>query len=259
MSLPEIDEDELQAFVDGRLPEGRSTAVLAHLDRHPAETRRLGQYARHKDELRRALAAADLPGGDPTTAALQRTLALRLTRPDYLGWLRRAASVVLLLATGWSAHGLYEGWQDGRLPPLVAEAAQAHEVFGSDSQHPVELTAGSQHEMAGWFSRQLGAPIEIPSLRAIGLRLVGGRLLPGDETPVAQLIYEDRAGRRLTLCLSAESSDAGMQVKLVEVDGLNAGYWHDGSVGYALVAQTPDLQLVAIASELGAEDPEDLL
>ena len=98
MSLPVIDEDELQAFVDGRLPEGRSTAVLAHLDRHPAETRRLGQYARHKDELRRALAAADLPGGDPTTAALQRTLALRLTRPDYLGWLRRAASVVLLLA-----------------------------------------------------------------------------------------------------------------------------------------------------------------
>ena len=141
----------------------------------------------------------------------------------------------------------------------MAEAAQAHEVFGGDSQHPVELTAASQTEMAGWFSRQLGAPIEIPSLRAIGLRLVGGRLLPGDDAPVAQLIYEDSAQRRLTLCLSAEPSAAGMQVKLVEVDGLTAGYWHDGEVGYALVAQTPDLQLVAIASELGAEEPEDLL
>ena len=48
-------------------------------------------------------------------------------------------------------------------------------------------------------------------------------------------------------------------IELVEVDGLTAGYWHDGEVGYALVAQTPDLQLVAIASELGAEEPEDLL
>jgi anti-sigma factor RsiW len=113
--------------------------------------------------------------------------------------------------------------------------------------------------MAGWFSRQLGARIEIPSLGAIGLHLVGGRLLPGDEAPVAQLIYEDSAQRRLTLCLSAEPSAAGMQVRLVEIDGLTAGYWHDGSVGYALVAQTPELQLVAIASELGAEEPDDLL
>jgi hypothetical protein len=45
----------------------------------------------------------------------------------------------------------------------------------------------------------------------------------------------------------------------VQIDGLTAGYWHDGAVGYALVAQTPDLQLVAIASELGAEAPEGLL
>ncbi len=259
MSLLAIDENELQAFVDGRLPEGRGTAVLAHLDRHPEDTRRLAQYASQQDALRRALAAADLPGGDPTTAALQRRLALRLTRPDYGAWLRRVASAAALLATGWSGHVVYQIWQDGRLPPLVAEAAQAHEVFGGDAQHPVELTAASQAEMAGWFSRQLGARIEIPSLGAIGLHLVGGRLLPGDEAPVAQLIYEDSAQRRLTLCLSAEPSAAGMQVRLVEIDGLTAGYWHDGSVGYALVAQTPELQLVAIASELGAEEPDDLL
>ena len=259
MSTSEIGEDELQAFVDGQLPHGRSTAVLAHLGHHPEEISRLAQYALQKDELHRSLAALDLPADDPVTLQLQQALAERLTRPDYGAWLRSAATVVLLLATGWTSHGLYQAYLEDRLPALVVEAAQAHEVFGDDSQRPVELTASSRTEMAAWFSRHLGQPIDIPSLRAIGLRLVGGRLLTGDEGPVAQLIYEDSARRRLTLCLSAESTDAGPVIELVKVEGLTAGYWDGDEVSYALVAHTPDLQLVAIASELGAEAPEELM
>jgi anti-sigma factor RsiW len=113
--------------------------------------------------------------------------------------------------------------------------------------------------MAAWFSRHLGEPVEIPSLRALGLHLMGGRLLTGDDGPVAQLIYEDDAGRRLTLCLSVDPADLGLEVELVEVDGLTAGYWQKGELSYALVAETSDLQLVAIASELGAAAPAGLL
>ena len=259
MTVPDIGEDELQAFVDGQLPRGRSTAVLAYLGRHPEDIPRLAQYALQKEELRRSLAASSLPGDDPTTLQLQRTLADRLKRPARGVWLRRAATVVLLLAAGWTSHGFYRAYLEHRLPALVIEAAQAHEVFGDDSQRPVELTAASRTEMAAWFSRHLGEDIEIPSLRAIGLRLVGGRLLPGEDAPIAQLIYEDSARRRLTLCLSAEPTDAGPSIELVEVEGLTAGYWDGGEVSYALVAHTPVLQLVAIASELGADQPEDLL
>jgi anti-sigma factor RsiW len=259
MTVPDIGEGELQAFVDGQLPRDRSTAVLAYLGRHPEEIPRLAQYALQKEELRRSLAAISLPGDDPTTLQLQRTLTDRLKRPDHGAWLRRAATVVLLLATGWASNGVYRNYLEHRLPALVVEAAQAHEVFGDDSQRPVELTAASQAEMAAWFSRHLGEEIEIPSLRAIGLHLVGGRLLPGEDSPIAQLIYEDSSKRRLTLCLSAEPTDAGPAIELVEVEGLTAGYWDGGEVSYALVAHTPDLQLVAIAAELGAEQPEDRL
>jgi anti-sigma factor RsiW len=259
MTPPEIGEDELQAFVDGKLSEGRCTAVLAHLGRHPEEIQRLTQYAVHKDELRRGLHALVLPDDDPTTAQLLRALAQRLTRPDYGRWLRQAASVALLLAVGWSSHDLYQRYLEPHLPSLVIEAAQAHEVFSDDYQRPVELTAASWTEMAAWFSHHLGERVEIPSLRAIGLRLMGGRLLTGDEGPVAQLIYEDDAGRRLTLCLSSEPAVGGLEIELVEVDGLTAGYWQDGELSYALVAETPDLQLVAIASELGAAAPAGLL
>lgn len=259
MQFSPVDEHELQALVDGRLPEERCTAVLAYLGRHPQEIERVTQYAMQKEELRRCIEAVDLPADDPTTAALQERLAKRLSRPDYGRWLRRAASVALLLGAGWSSHVIYQTYVDAGPPALVVEAAQAHEVFSDDRQRPVELTAAARTEMASWFSYHLAAPVEIPSLRALGLYLVGGRLLSGDDGPVAQLIYEDRDGRRLTLGLSSVPVDAGDEVRLVEVGGLLAGYWQKGELTYALVAETSDQQLVTIAAELGAEEPEGLL
>jgi anti-sigma factor RsiW len=255
MSLPELSEAELQAFVDGQLPEGRCTAVLTYLGHHPDEIQRLAEYARHKDELRGRLETLDLAADDPTTAELQRALAARLTRPDYRRWLRQAATVALLLGAGWSSHSLYAGYLENRIPELVIKAAEAHDVFGADRRRPVELTAASSAEMSAWFSSRLGEPVEIPILAALGLRLVGGRLLTADDLPMAQLIYEDSAGRRLTLCLSSAPVEVGQEVELVEVGDLTAGYWHDGDLTYALVADTPDAQLVAIASELGAQEP----
>jgi anti-sigma factor RsiW len=255
MSLPEMSEAELQAFVDGQLPEGRCTSVLAHLGHHPDDLQRLAEYARQKDALRHRLGSVDLAADDPTTAELQRALADRLTRPDYGRWLRQAATVALLLAVGWSGHSLYQSYLENRIPELVIKAAEAHEVFGGDRRRPVELTAASSAEMAAWFSSRLGEPIEIPILATLGLRLVGGRLLTASDLPMAQLIYEDDAGRRLTLCLSSAPLEIGQQVELVEVGDLTAGYWQDGDLTYALVAQTPDAQLVAIASELGAQEP----
>ena len=65
MSAPEIREDELQAFVDGRLPEHRCTAVLAHLGYHPEELQRLAQYAQHKDEIRRRRGEATAEASHP--------------------------------------------------------------------------------------------------------------------------------------------------------------------------------------------------
>jgi anti-sigma factor RsiW len=225
MSLPEIREVELQAFVDGQLPEGRYTAVLAHLGHHPHEIERLAEYARHKEELRRGLEAVNLTADDPTTAELQRTLADRLSRRDYRRWLRQVATVVLLLAAGWSSHGMYQKYLESRIPQLVIKAAQAHEVFGADRQRPVELTAASTAEMAAWFSSRLGEPVEIPILATMGLRLIGGR----------------------------------QEIELVEVGDLTAGYWQDGDLTYTLVGATPDAQLIAIASELGAQEPANRL
>jgi anti-sigma factor RsiW len=259
MTPPEIHEEELHAFVDGQLPGARCTAVLAYLGRHPDEITRLAAYARHKEELRRRLEEFELESGDPTTAGLQRALAERLTGRGYRDWWRRAAAMAVLLGAGWWSNTLYQDHLTARLPGVVVEAAQAHEIFGTDATRPVELPAVATADMAAWFSRQLGELVEIPSLQSMGLRLVGGRLLAGSDGPVAQLIYEDGSGYRMSLCLSSAPNQGGPEVEVIELEGLTAGYWHEGDLTYALVGDTTEQQLVAIATQLGAGQPQGWL
>jgi anti-sigma factor RsiW len=259
MNAPPIEEEELHAFVDGQLSRGRCTAVLAYLGQNPQETTRLAAYATQKDELRRRLDAVGLPAEDPTTAELQHALAGQLSRRSYREWLHRVAATAALLCVGWLSNTFYQHYLAERLPDVVLEAAQAHEIFSGDLSRPVELTAAAESDMAAWFSTRLGDPVEIPSLQAVGLRLVGGRLLAGDDGPVAQLIDEDRNGYRLTLGLSAEPTDSGPAIEVVTLEGLTAGYWHEGAFTYALVGRTSEQQLVAIATWLGADEPKGWL
>jgi len=254
-----ISEAEMQALVDGRLAPRRQTEVLARLGRDPERLRRVAAYAEQTVALRRRVVALEDATADPASERLQRELGAALARRRHRPWLRRAAAAVLLLGAGWSGHALFQSSLAQRLPPVVVEAAQAHHVFAEDRQRPVEFRAAARKEMAAWFSRHLGEPVEIPSLHAVGLRLVGGRLLSGDDGPVAQLIYEDRSGYRLTLCLSGEPAEIGPDFQIAQVDGLTAGYWQDGEITYAVVAETSEQQLAVIATEAGAPAPERVL
>lgn len=252
-----VSDHDLHAFVDGELPKHRLREVLVHLGTNPDEIPRLAWYIVQKEEIRRRLDAIARTTSDPETARLQEELGRRLNRPSLLPWLRHGAAVVLLLGIGWWGHTLSDNYLE--LPPVVVEAAQAHQVFGDDRQRPVELTAAAERVMAAWFSHHLGEAVQVPSLEPLGLRLVGGRLLSADDGPVAQLIYEDDAERRLTLCLSSEPIEVGHEVQIAEIEGLTAGYWEVGDLSYALVAETSEVQLTAIAAELGGREAEPFL
>jgi anti-sigma factor RsiW len=233
--------------------------VLAYLGQRPQEIARLAAYAAQKEEIRSQLDAIELADDNATTLTLQRAVARRLRGRGYQQWLRRVAAMVALLLVGWWANSAHERFLVDRLPGVVVEAAQAHQIFGRDSDRPVELTAAAEADMEAWFSSRLGELVEIPSLSALGLRLIGGRLLAGDDGPVAQLIYEGQNDYRLTLGLSAEHIDTGPEVEVVTFEGLRAGYWHEGELTYALVGPETEQELLAIAAQLGAEQPRSPL
>lgn len=163
-------------------------------------------------------------------------------------------------AAGWTLHAAVPGTALARLEttpplsmmrnsPLARQAAIAHVVYSPDVRHPVEIGADQEEQLVTWLSKRLGTPIRPPRLGKLGYELIGGRLLPGERGPVAQFMYHDASGQRLTLYVSTEQSknrDTGF--RFVQDGPVNVFYWIDGKFGYALSAGIDKGELARVAT-----------
>jgi anti-sigma factor RsiW len=98
--------------------------------------------------------------------------------------------------------------------------------------------------------------LRAPALQSQGFRLLGGRLLPGPRSPRAQFMYEDAAGRRLTLYVTVfEPPDAPRETafRAARDGALESFYWVEGRFGYALSAELPPADVMALAREVHAQ------
>jgi anti-sigma factor RsiW len=93
---------------------------------------------------------------------------------------------------------------------------------------------------------RLGQPLPVPSLQEYGYTLVGGRLLPGETGPAAQLMYEDQAGARVTLYV-AHVAKAEPSFRILEGGDRRTFYWVFADLGYALSGTASEAKLDAIA------------
>ena len=259
-----IDEDDFQAFVDGQLPPDRRRAVMAYLAAHPDESARMGDYRDLNEALRRLY---DEVLYEPLPARLRieryRGRTSWWTRP--FGWLGlaelglapRAASVaVLVLASGiggWMLSDRY-GQPEPEAPAFTftQQALNAHVLYSSDAQHPVEFGADQENRFLAWLSERLGEPVQAPNLADLGFTLVGGRLLPAAGEPAAQLMYENPDAQRITLYIrSGWPSGPGAAhegtINFTGQGGVSAVYWVEGPLAYALGGELDREQLFAIA------------
>lgn len=253
MTVP-VTEAELHAWVDGQLAPARHAAVETYLARHPAEAERWHSYRAQNTGLR-ALFQPVLEEALPPALA-------RPPRPQRPAWplLRMAAMLALTLAggaAGWWLHDL-RGGDSGRgrqmADALPARAALAHAVYTPEVRHPVEVGADQQAHLVAWLSKRLGAPLKAPQLGAQGWELEGGRLLPGQSGPVAQLMYRDAGGARLTLYVSTEQAHAhDTGFRFAREGELSVFYWIDGPFGYALSGNLDKAALAAVANAVYAQ------
>ena len=157
----------------------------------------------------------------------------------------RAAAI----AAGWVMIGLcvgtLVGWQlhasrqmvalSAEVPGFVKRAAVAHATYSPEVRHPVEVGADQEQHLVAWLSKRLGAQVRAPKLDAIGYSLVGGRLLPGDNGPVAHFMYQTEKGRRITLYVRTEATENRETAFRYASEGnVNVFYWIDRKLGYAL-------------------------
>jgi anti-sigma factor RsiW len=234
-------EDDLHAFVDDRLDPERRRAVEAELAQSPEDAGRAASYREQSAALH---ALYDPVLGEPVPERLRRARASRSGARVAIA----AAWFVAGAALGWLAHELLADRPPARAS-LARQAAIAHAVYSPEVRHPVEVGAAEQEHLVNWLSKRLGAKLRAPLLTKEGYELVGGRLLPGDSGAVAQFMYQDAKGKRLTLYVSrlaAENRDTAFRFS--QEDKVAVFYWIDGRLGYALSGELPKPELLEIAT-----------
>jgi anti-sigma factor RsiW len=245
-----IVEDELQAYVDGRLPEARRAAVDAYLTQHPDVRERVTLEMRQRASLRGQL-EGKLAEPLPPRLWIANIQAAR--RATMLRRLRAVAAGVLIFAVGAGAGWLaadHETVASLPVPPATTGVAQnataAYRTFVVEVAHPVEVASAQESHLLQWLSRRLGKPLVAPDLTPFGYKLMGGRLLPGNGSAAAQLMYDDASGKRLTLYVrAAEGSETAFRFQR-EGDAATFA-WIDQGFGFAVTAPVSREELMPIA------------
>lgn len=266
-----ITDADLHAWADGQLAAARAREVADYLATRPDEAQRVAAWRAQARALRTLFDAVQ---DEPVPARL-----LRAAQPRPPWYARRlvAGAAVALAGTafGWALRGslpvdaapLASGRAaDGGEPVASAafarRAAIAHAVYAPELRRPVEVDAAHQDQLVAWLSKRLGTAVKPPRLQALGYALEGGRLLPGGQGPVAQFMYRDDAGVRLTLYVSNElgaPADPGAGAardtafRFAREGAVNVFYWIDGPFGYALSAQADRTELARVSAEVYAQ------
>jgi len=143
------------------------------------------------------------------------------------------------------AVSLGDAASQNRLP---IRAARAHLVYATEVRHPVEVGAAEQDHLVKWLSKRLNTQLKVPVLAGEGYELLGGRLLPGPEGPVAQFMYQDGSGKRLTVYVTGKANkDPVTAFRFMQAGNVSVFYWVDSECGYAISGELgrPELSRVA--------------
>ena len=278
-----VTEADLHAFVDAQLPAERLHEIEAYLAGRPEEAQRVEAYRAQKRKLH---ALFDPVLDEQTPRRLLRAARPMSSSPTPWYLQRLAAGVVIAVISGATGFGLR-----GVLPALNSDdpgrmatsaplqggitlvsasgfaqrAAVAHAVYSPDARRPVEVDAAHEEQLVAWLSKRMGAPMKPPQLQAQGYALEGGRLLPGGQGPVAQFMYRNELGSKLTLYVSNEVGDldsvagpgaenlpgtknADTAFRFAQQGAVNVFYWVDGAFGYALSADVDRAVLARVSA-----------
>ena len=263
MTLPSFSESDLHSYVDGLLPVERRHELERWLEMHPHEQQRVRAYQAQTEGLHQLF---DAVLDEPMPSILQQACvtppavsASQVGRAAAFNWSWRGLAAGMVFALVFSGAGGVVGWHwhEHRMvlakqtqQPAIGEkgeinlavddslphrAAIAHMVYTPDIRRPVEVGSDQEDQLVKWLSKRLGSTLKPPRLSSKGFDLVGGRLLPGTTGPVAQFMYQNATGLRLTLYASNENkhhTDTGF--RYMKEGQVNVFYWIDGEFGYAL-------------------------
>ena len=244
MNKPQITETELHAWLDNELPQARRAEVDAYVASQPADAERLASYRRNDLAIE---ALYDPVLTEPIPSRLRRRQTATPTRiwryAAAVGWL------VLGGLAGWQLHEVQSADKRSETPSWARRAAVAHVVYSPEVRHPVEVAADQEEHLVGWLSKRLGTSLKVPHLDRVGYGLVGGRLLPAEQGPAAQFMYQDSQGQRLTLYVRTNRDlNKETAFRFAQEGNVRQFYWIDRGLGYALSGEISKEDLLRVAT-----------
>jgi anti-sigma factor RsiW len=239
-----VTDDELHAYVDGELPADRRKAIEAWLASHPDDAARVASWRAHSELIRVRYGGV---ARNPVPARLDL---------DRLAWAERkwtwitAAAVVAAFfaggAAGWFGRAAFVADPAPVAQTVTADALDAHKLYVAEVRHPIEVPAEASH-LVPWLSRKVGSTLRAPDFTPFGLKLMGGRLLPGHSgKPAALFMYESTSGERYTLyCARSSAPETALHYNVA--GQVAAVYWGDGDVGFVVSGPADRERLIKIA------------
>ena len=237
-----VTEDELHAYVDDELPAERRGDVEAWLVSHPDQAERVQSW-------RTVAAALHARYDSVADEAVPKRLEIeRLFRqPRKLIYGAIAAALVAFVAggsIGWVARGAAAAPSAFR--NFTVEALDAHRLYAVEVKHPVEVPGSERAHLQQWLTKRCGWDVRAPELAPAGLKLVGGRLLPGPAGPASFLMYESASGERFTV-YTAKAQAETTQMQYAAEGNEGALFWADRGVGYVVSGGSDRGRLTQIA------------
>jgi len=239
-----VSEDELHAYVDGELRAERRAAIEAWLAAHPDDAAKVAAW-RHQAELIQARYGAVAHETPPARLDL-----VRLARVRRRGFLAGAVAAIIAAfliggVAGWLTRGVAAG-SPSDLTLFTTDALDAYRLYTVEVRHPVEVPGDQRPHLVAWLSKRLGTPLRAPELDGMGLKLVGGRLLPGPTGASAFFMYEGPSGERYTL-YCGRTGDRETALRYTEGENNAAYYWVDRNLAYVLSGPAQRDELFKIA------------
>lgn len=239
MTNVKYSDDELVAFLDGKLPAGLARAIEQAAGNDPKLAQRLSGLSLDTPALKSAFDGllADAP-------ELTRSVATR-EKPPGLRPLAQAAAIALAMfagAYGYHAiRGPHENWQ--------AYAAAYHALYVTETLSPVHNTPQQIATQLRRVSKALNTQLSADDLGYPGLEFKRAQILGFEDQPLVQLAF--LSGGKIPVALCIRASDAKADDAMIATDYANVPglAWHADGFDYLLLARMEPDQLQRMATE----------
>ena len=237
---PLISDEDLHAYIDGALEEGRALAVRNALAANAALAERAALFQADKAMLKAIYA----PLTERPLPQEWTLLARRRSRPKMLWRLAGAIAAVLLIVAGASLAWRHYASGNG---DVVAAALDARDGTLTPQRYIMLNDIAQAHRYDATLRQATASNVHIPDLSRMGYRPSGLRLYG----TAAELLYQGPQGRLFTLYI--RRSDGSARFDQFGHGGLRVCVWQDDQISTVMVGDVSvaAMQRLAILTYTG--------